>query len=336
MSALKSLFVELRQRRVFRIASVYVVTMWIVVQGALDLFPVFGIPDWAARLLVIVAVLGLPVAVVLAWAFQVTPDGIVRDRGETSPQPAAKQGVRLDLVVVAALLVLGAFLVVRSNIDRIVSEPDGLASVPATAAPPSSIAVLPFDNFSDDENTRYFSDGLSEELLNVLAGVPGMNVASRTSSFSYRDSGADIPTIAANLNVLYVLEGSVRRSGNRVRITAQLIDARTDLHEWSQTFDRELEDIFAIQDEIAGAIVTRLQPTLLAARGGGNPLGERPPATTSMEAYDIYLKGMFAMHDSDVDNNEAGREMIEQALEIDPEFGRARALLDGRTQIDDK
>lgn len=323
MRNLKSFFVELQQRRVFRIASVYVVTMWIVVQGALDLFPVFGIPDWAARLLVVVAVLGLPVAVVLAWAFQVTPSGIVRDAGE-SEASAGNAKFRLDLVVVAAALVLGAFLLVRSNFDLITSDP---VTETANTAPPSSIAVLPFDNFSDDENTGYFSDGLSEELLNVLASVPGMNVASRTSSFSFRDSDADIPTIAANLNVLYILEGSVRRSGKQVRITAQLIDARTDLHEWSQSFDRELEDIFAIQDEIAGAIVERLQPTLMAARGGGNPLGVRPPATTNMEAYDLYLRGLFALRDEDVDNNEEGLRLVAQALEIDPQFSQARALL---------
>ncbi len=323
MRDFKSIFVELQQRRVFRIASVYVVAMWIVVQGALDLFPVFGIPDWTARLLVVIAVLGLPVAIVLAWAFQVTPSGIVRDTGESEASTGSAR-FRLDLVVVAAALVLGAFLLVRSNFDLITSDP---VEQITNLAPPASIAVLPFQNFSDDKDTGYFSDGLSEELLNVLASVPGMNVASRTSSFSYRDSDADIPTIAANLNVLYILEGSVRRSGSQVRITAQLIDARTDLHEWSETYDRELKDVFAIQDEIAAAIVERLHPTLMAARGGGNPPGQRPPATTNMQAYDLYLRGLFVLRDADVDNNEEGQRLLQQALELDPEFARAQLML---------
>jgi TolB-like protein len=313
---------ELRDRRVFRIASVYVVTMWIIVQGALDLFPVFGIPNWAARMLVIVGVLGLPVAIALAWAFQVTPEGIVRDHGDQSASGSKKP--RLDFVVIAALLVLGAFIVIRSNLDLIMTEP---VETVVNTAPPNSIAVLPFANFSDDSNTGYFGDGLSEELLNVLANIPGLNVASRTSAFSFKNSEADIPTIAAKLNVAFVLEGSVRKAGDQIRVTAQLIDARTDVHEWSETFDREFREIFAIQDEIAGAIATRLRPTVMAARGGGALTLRRPPATTNMEAYDLYLRGLASLHGDDVAERQAGIGFLEQALELDPEFGNARSAL---------
>jgi TolB-like protein len=328
MNRLGAFIRELQQRRVFRIASVYAVTMWIIVQGALDLFPVFGIPNWAARLLVIVAVLGLPVAVALAWAFQVTPEGIVRDRDGGAAEPAAGSGFRLDFVIVAAVFVLGAFLLVRANFDLITSEPAPAAEVVNTA-PPNSIAVLPFANFSDDPNAGFFGDGLSEELLNVLAGVPGLDVASRTSAFSFRNSQADIPTIATQLNVAFVLEGSVRKSGQQIRVTAQLIDARSDTHEWSQTFDREFREIFAIPDEIAGAILTRLRPTVMAARGGA--ASRRPPATTNMDAYELYLRGVAAQQSDDAGARAEGARYLEQALELDPGFSRAAERLQRST-----
>lgn len=327
MSRLSEFIRELQQRRVFRIASVYVVTVWIVVQGALDLFPVFGIPNWAARLMVIVGVLGLPVAVTLAWAFQVTPDGIVRDHdGAAGEKPSVASRFRLDFVVIAAVFVLGAFLLLRANFDLITGEQNASDAQIVNAAPPNSIAVLPFANFSDDPNTGYFSDGLSEELLNVLAGIPGLHVASRTSAFSFRNSDADIPTIASQLNVAYVLEGSVRKSANQIRITAQLIDARNDAHEWSETFDREFLEVFAIQDEIAGAIATRLRPTVMAGRGG-NSAPRRPPATTNMEAYDLYLRGIAALQSDDADARAQGIGYLEKALELDPGFTRAAELL---------
>jgi TolB-like protein len=326
MSRLSTFIHELQQRRVFRIASVYVVTTWIVVQGALDLFPVFGIPNWAARLLVIVAVLGLPVAVALAWAFQVTPEGIVRDHDRSEDIPTSNRKFRLDFVIIAAVFVLGAFLIIRSNFDLITSEPEMMDEVVNTA-PPNSIAVLPFANFSDDESAGFFGDGLSEELLNVLANIPGLNVASRTSAFSFKNSDADIPTIAMQLNVAYVLEGSVRKSGNQIRVTAQLIDARTDVHEWSETFDREFSEVFAIQDEIAGAIATRLRPTVMAARGSGSNMPRRAPPTTNMEAYELYLEALPLLHGDDERNVAAGTELLEQALQLDPAFEQARQAM---------
>ena len=326
MSRLSTFIHELQQRRVFRIASVYVVTMWIIVQGALDLFPVFGIPNWAARLLVIVAVLGLPVAIALAWAFQVTPEGIVRDHDRSEDVPTSNRRFRLDLVVVAAVLVFVAFVVIRSNFDLITSEPEMMAEVVNTA-PPNSIAVLPFANFSDDESAGHFGDGLSEELLNVLANIPGLNVASRTSAFSFKNSDTDIPTIATKLNVAYVLEGSVRKSGSKIRVTAQLIDARTDVHEWSETFDREFSEVFAIQDEIAGVIATRLRPTVMAARGGGGNMPRRTPPTTNMEAYALYLRALPLVHSDDERDGLAGTELLEQALELDPAFEQARQAM---------
>jgi TolB-like protein len=326
MNRLGAFIRELQQRRVFRIASVYAVTMWIIVQGALDLFPVFGIPNWAARLLVIVGVLGLPVAVALAWAFQVTPEGIVRDHDGGAAKPATGSGFRLDFVIVAALFVLGAFLLVRANFGLITSEPAPSAEI-VNVAPPNSIAVLPFANFSDDPDAGYFGDGLSEELLNVLANIPQLDVASRTSAFSFRDSTADIRSIAEQLNVAFVLEGSVRKSGQQIRVTAQLIDARSDTHEWSQTFDREFREIFAIQDEITAAIVTRLRPTVMAARGSGSSAPQRPPATTNMDAYELYLRGVAAQQSDDADVRAEGVGYLEQALELDPGFSRAAERL---------
>jgi len=348
MDAMKSfseLVRELQERRVFRVASVYVVTTWIFIQGAIDLFPVFGIPEWATRLLVIVGLVGFPIAIILAWAYQVTGDGVVREPEHTA---RASRGVRwqLDFVVIGALVLLAGFLVFRNQLLELVdfdgrTETTASSTAPAEARParelhPQSIAVLPFVNMSSDRDTEYFSDGITEELLNVLANIPGLRVASRTSSFAFKDSQADIPTVSDKLGVAFVLEGSVRRSGERVRITAQLIDAREDVHLWSETYDRELLEIFAIQDEISGVIVDRLKPTVLAARGG-----QRTAATThDAAAYDLYLHGLSAYRPDDPAALDQSIDFLQRSLERDDGFARAWSALSraqlSRAELGDK
>jgi adenylate cyclase len=330
MNRITNFIRELQERRVFRIASVYAVTMWIIIQGAIDLFPVFGIPDWATRLLVVIAVIGFPIAIILAWAYQVTGEGVVRDEGHGG-EARATRGWRVDFIVVGALVLLVAFIFLREQFTEVI-DIDGAAAGDSAAVTvaeelhPQSIAVLPFVNMSSDEDTEYFSDGITEELLNVLANIPGLRVASRTSAFAFKGTQADIPTVSQKLGVAFVLEGSVRRSRDTVRITAQLIDAREDVHMWSETYDRELLEIFAIQDEISAVIVDRLKPTVLAARGAGTP-PHSVSTTSDMKAYDLYLRGRSAYRPNDAEALRESMDFLAASLEADPEFARARSAM---------
>lgn len=338
MEKLSQFIQELRERRVFRVASVYLVVLWILVQGAIDLFPVFGMPDWSIRLLVIIGVVGFPLAVILAWAFQMTSKGLVRDTEGLVSARSKGRSNRMDFMVIGAGVVLVAFLFLRSDLTRIIEEglvapteqamvntvPLELAIEEPFEPHPQSIAVLPFVNMSSDPDAGYFGDGMTEELLNVLANIPGLKVASRTSAFAFKDTQADIPTVSRKLDVAYVLEGSVRKSGNQVRITAQLIDSRDDRHVYSETWDRELLGVFEVQDEISAAIVDTLKPTLFASRSVAPPPGR---ITSDAEAYEQYLRGRAALQSGDPQERAAGIAQLEASLERDPGFARAHSAL---------
>jgi len=273
---LNDFFAELKRRRVYSVAVAYVVGGWALAQGIAQVFPVFDIPIWVVRLIVVLIVLGFPAALTLSWFFDFTRYGIVR-----TPDRAPEDRVEL----------------VGSNLS---SE--------------KSIAVLPFNNLSAGKDETYFSDGISEELLGALAKVDGLRVAARRSSFSFKDKEAELAEIAARLNVAHVLEGSVRRDGNRVRVTAELIDARVGFTIWSETYEREMHGIFALQDEITRAIVDTLKLKLAISP---------PPPPRSTEAYDDYLQGLFY---SDKSTEEALRKSLEffsRALDKDPRFARA-------------
>ncbi len=247
-------FAELKRRRVFRVIAVYGIVAFALIEAADAIFPRVALPDWTVTLIVWLALLGFPVAVVIAWALELTPEG-VRRTAEAAPgelaeiiaAPASKRwsSAVLALVGMSALLA-GTWYAGRLSAPA--SGTDGAASLAS-----ASIAVLPFADMSPDRDQEYFSDGISEELLNLLGKIPGLRVAARTSSFSFKGQNLEIPEIADRLNVAHVLEGSVRKADNQVRITAQLIDARSDTHLWSETWNRTLDDIFAIQDEIAAA-----------------------------------------------------------------------------------
>ena len=241
-----SMMSELKRRSVFKVGAAYLVVGWLVVQAASILFPLFEAPAWALRVFVLVIFLGFPVALVLAWVFDVTPEGVKVDAGrEGSWKFYAVAGVVMALA-------LGWYFY-------------GQPATRAVAPDQRSIAVLPFVNMSGDAENEYFSDGISEEILNQLAKMPELRVAARTSSFSFKGGKLEIPDIARELQVRLVLEGSVRKQGNTVRITAQLIDAEGGFHLWSETYDRDLKDIFAVQDEIARAIAKQLQLTARAS-----------------------------------------------------------------------
>ena len=283
---MRSFFTELRRRHVFKVAATYAVTGWVVAQVAEFLLESFLAPEWILQALIIVLILGFPIAVVLAWAFELTPDGLQRDNPiDEAPSPA---------------------------LARLTAE------LPKNF-PDQSIAVLPFADMSPYRDQEYFSDGLTEELLNLLAKVSGLHVASRTSAFSFKGKQEDIREIAEKLCVKHVLEGSVRKSGDQLRITAQLIKAQDGYHLWSETYNRSMENVFAIQDEIARAVVEALKPQLL---------GETPVVReTSSEAYNLYLQALHLKRQRNPDSLNQAMDYLERAVDIDSGYAPAWALL---------
>jgi TolB-like protein len=261
-----SLFEELKRRNVIRVGILYLVAAWLLLQLADVLSSLLPVPESAGSLVILLLVLGFFPVVIFAWVYEMTPDGLRREVDVDRSQSVTHEtGKKINTLIVVLLVIAIAGLVT----DRLIPEPsvdsDVAAVEPAEAPQPvdsqsqdRSIAVLPFADLSQDQDQQYFTDGLSEELLNLLVRVDELRVASRTSSFAFRGSSLGIPEISKALNVGHILEGSVRKDGDRIRISAQLIEAGTDTHLWSENFDRELTDIFAIQDEIANAIVNAL------------------------------------------------------------------------------
>lgn len=313
-----SLFSELRRRNVFRVALLYVVASWLIMQVADVGISLLGLSVATGRLIFLLLVIGFPLFLLFSWAYEITPEGLKKEsevkRDESITAITAK---RLNTAVIVLLVLsLGALIA-----DRLIPEsaaPDDAVATTAPvtdAAPQQSIAVLPFVNMSADQENEYFSDGLSEELLNLLAKIPELQVAARTSAFTFKGSDASIGEIALKLKVAHVLEGSVRKSGNEIRITAQLIDASNGYHLWSQTWDRTLDDVFAIQDDIAAAVVDALKVTLL---------GEVPHArVTDPQAYSLYLQSKAASNRHSKDGFEEAQALLTQALAIDPEYAEA-------------
>ena len=324
-----SFFAELKRRSVFRVTAAYLVVGWLTLQVSDILLDLAGAPEWVGKAIIAMLLLGLVITVILAWLFEVTEDGIKRDAGTTNTGHEIRSQ-RLNKLTIAAALMVAAIFVWQQTRPAI--EP---VAVPQTASetqeapapegiPDASIAVLPFVDLSPDGDQEYFSDGIAEEILNVLARVGGLKVASRTSAFGFKGQEAlGMPLIAERLQVRHVLEGSVRKSGNTVRITAQIIDAGVDQHLWSETYDRELtaDNIFTIQDEIATAIVAQLSDII----GNGNevPAVSVQADTQNLSAYESYLeaRAIFARRNSL--NLPTAITLLEHAVEADPNFARA-------------
>ena len=314
-------FTELKRRNVVRVGIAYVVGAWLLMQVADIVFEAIGSPPWVMQTLLAILAIGLPVALFLAWAFELTPEGVKRESEvDRSQSITSVTGRKLDRsIIVILLLALGYFAW-----DKFSSTPQAVAPATPVAVEEvlidKSIAVLPFINMSADADNEYFSDGLSEELLNLLAKVDGLKVAARTSSFKFKKSEADIAEIGQKLNVATVLEGSVRKSGNQARITAQLIKVDDGFHMWSETYDRELDNIFEVQDEIARAIVDALKLPLLGH--DAQPLTSTN-ATENFAAYDLYLVGRHHGREYSEAGFKKAIEYFLAALEIDPSFASA-------------
>jgi TolB-like protein len=324
-------FAELKRRNVIRMAGLYLVGAWLLVQVAGTLLPVFDAPAWVMKTLVgLLAACFIP-ALVFSWVFELTPKGLKRDEDVKPEESIAPQTARrMNRMIIAVLvLALGYFgfdkfvLTPRREVALVAATEKSVAARPSAEskalANAKSIAVLPFVNMSADTGNQYFSDGISEELLNALVHVDGIEVASRTSSFAYRGSPLGTTAIAAALRVGYIVEGSVRKSGDRVRITAQLIDALHDRHLFSETYDRDLTDIFAIQDEIANAVVAALRGTLAGAQQAPRVVKVRAD-TENLQAYDLYLKArelFIARKDL-----KESIQLFEKVVELDSKFAR--------------
>jgi len=304
---------ELNKRNVIRMAGLYLVAAWLLVQGAEALLPLFAVPEWVSKVLSLILAIGFIPALICSWIYELTPEGVKRERDIPAEQSiASRTGQRMDRLIMIGIPVVIAVLLA----DRFWTLP-GEAEVgqPPAPAGETSIAVLPFINMSPDTDNEYFADGISEELLNVLASVEGLKVASRTSAFSFKGTDLSVPEIAELLGVRHVLAGSVRRQGQRVRIAARLVHAASDSQLWSQTYERDLTDIFGVQEEIAQSITAELEDLL----------GERQVRVTAptddLQAYERFLSGRTRFH--------RRRELAEAIADLnfsvsrDPEFAEA-------------
>jgi TolB-like protein/Tfp pilus assembly protein PilF len=323
-----SLFEELKRRNVFRVGAAYVVVGWLIIQVVETIFPIYGIAESWIRLVITVLAIGLIPLLIFAWAFELTPEGLKKESDVDRTQSIAPHtGKKLDRTIMVVL----ALALVYFAVDKFVLNPQREAAVQKQVAVQveeaiqqgrtealvesygdKSIAVLAFQDMSQDKDQEYLSDGIAEELLNLLAKIPDLRVISRSSAFSFKGQNLELTEIAERLNVAHILEGSVRKAGNKVRITAQLIEARSDTHLWSETYDRELDDIFAIQDEISATVVAQLKITLL---------GEAPKTVEiNSEAYALFLQARHLGQQFTVDTIEQSNALHEQVLEIAPDY----------------
>jgi TolB-like protein/tetratricopeptide (TPR) repeat protein len=329
-----SFIVEIKRRNVAKVAVLYLIASWLLLQVTDVLASLLPVPEWAGSLVVMLLLLGFVPVLIFSWVYEMTPEGLKKEKDIDRSQSVAPQTGRKINVLIIVLLVLAIAAVA---VDRLIPEttrvadiaaeeksaqdesidPDQQAVTGSTVASEHSIAVLPFVNMSSDEEQEYFSDGLSEELLNLLAKIPDLQVAARTSSFSLKGKELQMSEVGKILKVAHVLEGSVRKSGNQVRITAQLIHAADGYHLWSETYDRRLDDIFAIQDEIAAEVVEQLKITLL---------GEAPKVIeTDPEAYALVLQARQLNHQGTAESWERSLDLYQQALAIAPDYAPAWA-----------
>jgi adenylate cyclase len=322
---------ELKRRNVLRAGAAYIVTSWLVIQVVETILPAFGFGDAAVRTVTILLAIGLVPVLIVSWAFELTPEGLKKeedvDRSTATPPPASSTLDRLIMVVLAlgiAYFTIDKFVIAPQR-DAMAAEQlaarieqareEGRTEGLVDAFGDNSIAVLPFVNMSPDPDQEYFSDGISEELLNLLSKIPELRVISRSSAFAFKNKDINIVDVAEQLDVAHVLEGSVRKSGGRLRVTAQLIEARTDTHLWSETYDRDEGDIFAIQDDIAAMVVEQLKLEILG--------GAAVAASVDPDAYELLLKARPLSRSGSGEQLEDAVKLYQQALVIDPDYAPA-------------
>jgi TolB-like protein/Tfp pilus assembly protein PilF len=314
-----SVWGELKRRNVVRVAIAYAVVSWLVLQLTDVLNQLLGLPEWTGKLVLLLIVAGFPMAVFFAWAYEVTPEGLKKEKDvDRSQSITHTTGRKLDFVIIGVLAIAVTYFVVEKLIfaGDSASETRVEASISAPQETEKSIAVLPFVNMSADPEQEYFSDGIAEEILNGLVKVPDLRVVARTSAFSFKGQNIDIREVGETLNANHVLEGSVRKAGDRLRITAQLISVHDGYHLWSETYDRQFDDIFAIQEEIAQAVVSALEVTL----GFTEDTSLVHQGTNNTEAYNWFLRGNYYIGRQTPEAFDKAIESYEKAIEMDAEF----------------
>ncbi|MBL4871152.1 MAG: hypothetical protein JKX72_09380 [Robiginitomaculum sp.] len=335
---MNNLFSELKRRNIFRVAGVYAVVGWILMQVAALLENSLNLPAWFDTVITAALLIGFPIAILLAWAFEMTPAGVKRTEHVGEGESVTdKTGRKLDFAILGGLVVVGALIVGSRFMPQKVVTPEITVQADTLEANEvgetderPSIAVLAFADMSEGGDQEYFSDGMAEEILNALAKVPGLRVAGRTSSFSFKGKNEDITIIGKTLRVGHILEGSVRKQGEKVRITAQLIKADDGFHLWSETYDGTLDDIFDLQEKIARAIAAELQVLLNV----GEDIRLADTRTNNKQAYDLYLQGRALIRQSFNEGAMAKAvTLLEGAVALDPQFADAWAELGGRPII---
>ena len=310
-------FAELKRRNVYKVAVAYAIVGWLLIQIATQVFPFLEIPTWVVRLVIALVAIGFPIALIIAWAFESTPEGIKRTLVADAASQRSRGKVWIYVVIVAALLSIGLFFLGRYTAGGHTTPRQSEAST----VPQKSIAVLPLLNESGDPKDEYFSDGLSEELIAALAQINGLKVIGRSSSFRFKERREESRTIGEKLGVATLLEGTVRKQGNRVRIVAELINAADGIELWTRTFDRELKDIFAVQQEIAAAVAASLKMTLL----GANQRPSTDSATQNIEAHNAYLLGHYHFQRRNIEDYRKAVAHYDEATRLDPEYALAYA-----------
>jgi TolB-like protein/Flp pilus assembly protein TadD len=313
----KKFFAELQRRNVYKVAVAYAVVSWLIIQIATQVFPIFEIPNWAPRLVILLLTLGFPVALVLAWAYELTPEGVKRTEEIDPTQSHARKTSRtLDFVIIGVLVIVIAVLAFQRYGGGKPSSPE---------IPEKSIAVLPFENRSEEKANAYFADGIQDEILTRLSKISDLKVISRTSTQHYKSAPENVRIIGKELGVAHILQGSVQKRGDTVRVKVQLIKAANDSHLWADSYDRKLTDVFSVESEVAGAIAHQLNVKLSGAER--RELADRP--TKNSEAYDAYLRGLALSERSYVLDADATQAMqsFENAVRLDPNFALAWARL---------
>jgi len=327
-------FAELKRRNVYKVAVVYVVVAWLLIQAASILFPTFEAPPWVMKVFVVVIILGFPVALILAWAFELTPEGIkLADEVNPNESITPRAGRKLiGITIVVALIAAGlfAFQFLRGKPAATPGPGATVAAVVTPAPPPipeKSIAVLPFENRSEDKANAYFADGIQDEILTRLSKIADLKVISRTSTQHYKSAPENLPEIAKQLGVANIVEGSVQKNGDSVRVNVQLIDARADTHLWAKSYDRKIKDVFAVESEVSQEIADALQAKL--SPNEANTLATAP--TKDPEAYDSFLKGEYAEREAESTRRpeayEQAADWYRKAIDRDPNFALAIARL---------
>jgi TolB-like protein/Tfp pilus assembly protein PilF len=329
-----SFFAELKRRNVYKVAVAYAVVAWLLIQAASILFPTFEAPPWVMKVFVAVIVLGFPIALVFSWAFEITPEGIKRESeieaGKSITHHTGRKLVGITILVAVIAIALFVFQLLRPHLTS-----TGATSASVNTVPEKSVAVLAFDNLSDDKGSEYFSDGISEELLTVLQKIPGLRVAARTSAFSFKGKDATAQEIGQKLGVANLVEGSVRKAGDVVRIAARLTKTTSGDEIWSENYTRNLKDVFAVQTELAQTIVEQLRGQLTGGAANSKTKAEiqaevRAAAkggTKNVEAHESYLQGRFFSNRHSEKETDQARAAYERAVQLDPQFALAWAGL---------